>query len=178
MPRRLSCPRPRILRWAAVLKCIGAALCAAIFTLWVASGWFALLLSFRRGSSTTLVGVEGGLIGFIHAAGPADPYEIFEGLVVNSYRIGPRFEGWRWLPYHQVAALPGGFSSAETYVPLFVPFSLIAIPTCWIFYRDRRSARWVRAGRCAGCGYDMAGLAAEGAGGSAVCPECGKQAPA
>jgi hypothetical protein len=53
-------------------------------------------------------------------------------------------------------------------LPLWIPFALFAVPTLILFHHDRPSARRKRAGQCAKCGYDRAGLAV-----GAVCPECG-----
>jgi hypothetical protein len=47
--------------------------------------------------------------------------------------------------------------------PLSLPLFLIAIPTAWLWYTDRRARPW----QCAKCRYDLRGL--EGM----VCPECG-----
>jgi hypothetical protein len=75
--------------------------------------------------------------------------------------------GWAWRPSTQVAATVPTITI--TWVPLYIPFTLLALPTAWIFYRDRRSVRWRREGRCLGCGYDLSGV-------SGKCPECGREA--
>ncbi len=65
--------------------------------------------------------------------------------------------------------LPRGRSvsgSLYVIVPLWIPFVVLAIPTAWLFWTDRRARR---VGHCR-CGYDLAGLPA-----NAACPECGKE---
>lgn len=54
-------------------------------------------------------------------------------------------------------------------VPLWSILAVVAAPTAWFWYRDRRSLRRAEVGCCPACGYDLAGLGA-----GAVCPECGK----
>ena len=48
-------------------------------------------------------------------------------------------------------------------VPLWLPLLLIAAPTAYLWYTDRRAKPW----QCAKCRYDLRGI--EGG----VCPECG-----
>ena len=52
-------------------------------------------------------------------------------------------------------------------LPLWIPFLLIALPTAWLWHRDRRR---IRPGCCLRCGYDLTGNT------SGVCPECGEKA--
>ena len=49
-------------------------------------------------------------------------------------------------------------------VPLWVPLCLIAAPTAWLWYTDRRAKPW----QCRKCRYDLRGL------NGGVCPECGE----
>lgn len=50
------------------------------------------------------------------------------------------------------------------YVPLWIHFAVAAIPTAFLFYRDRRR---VPVSHCKRCGYDLTGNV------SRICPECG-----
>jgi len=50
-------------------------------------------------------------------------------------------------------------------LPLWMPFLLIALPTAFLWWRDRR----VPPVRCQRCGYDLTGDA------SGVCSECGER---
>ena len=49
-------------------------------------------------------------------------------------------------------------------IPLLWPLLLIAAPTAWLWYTDRRTKPW----QCAKCRYDLRGLD------GGVCPECGE----
>ena len=50
-------------------------------------------------------------------------------------------------------------------LPLWVPFSIVALPTAWLWWRDHRR----RPGHCRKCGYDLTGLT------GGRCPECGTE---
>ena len=54
----------------------------------------------------------------------------------------------------------------EVGIPYWLCFLLTAIPTAWLWHRDRRR---VRPGCCLRCGYDLTGNL------SGVCPECGEK---
>ena len=71
------------------------------------------------------------------------------GLNLPDWTIGPK-QVWR------------------IFVPLWIPFLLIAAPTAWLFHRDRRR---IPPGHCLRCGYDLTGNT------SGVCSECGAPTP-
>ena len=48
-------------------------------------------------------------------------------------------------------------------VPVWIPFLAFAVPTAFLWYRDRRPSK----GHCQQCGYDLTGNV------SGKCPECG-----
>ncbi len=51
------------------------------------------------------------------------------------------------------------------FVPYWIPFALFAIPTAWLWWRDRH--RRIPPGHCQKCGYNLTGNV------SGRCPECG-----
>jgi hypothetical protein len=64
--------------------------------------------------------------------------------------------GFRWRPLMQLAFIQ---------LPLWIPFLLFAIPTVYVWWRDRR----IPPGHCRKCGYNLTGNV------SGVCPECGER---
>jgi len=67
-----------------------------------------------------------------------------------------------WGEVVKVTAGSRVFRSAR--IPLWMPFGLIALPTAYLFYRDRRYPP----GHCRKCGYDLTGNV------TGVCSECGR----
>ena len=62
------------------------------------------------------------------------------------------------------------FHSSIAYVPLWLLLLLTAIPTAWLWHRDRRLFSSPPDHlSCRGCGYDLTGNL------SGVCPECGEK---
>ena len=53
------------------------------------------------------------------------------------------------------------------FVPFWLPFLIVLLPTLWLWHRDRRKPPDVHRDFCRGCDYDLTGNT------SGVCPECG-----
>ncbi len=72
----------------------------------------------------------------------------------------------RWTPFFRQGgnAHPGRVWTVV--VPLWIPFLLVAVPTAFLFWRDRRR---IPPGHCRKCGYNLTGNV------SGVCPECGAE---
>lgn len=60
---------------------------------------------------------------------------------------------------------PTGFG--VLFFPMWIAEAIIVVPTCFLWYRDRRT---VKAGHCPTCGYDLRAS-------KRVCPECGAAVP-
>jgi hypothetical protein len=110
--------------------------------------------------------------------------------VVRRYQpcpSGPLFIGGRWVPYgwqvgrmdrsdwrrrlSQLCWLPQAdwvtnASGAWTtvWVPIWTPLLLVALPTAFLWWRDRRR---IPPDHCQKCGYNLTGNV------SGICPECG-----
>jgi hypothetical protein len=64
-------------------------------------------------------------------------------------------DGW-WSRYQSVRYVE---------LPLWLPLLIVALPTAFMFYRDRNR---IPPGHCSTCGYNLTGNV------SGVCPECGQ----
>jgi hypothetical protein len=149
----------RRVRLRRAAKWAGAVSCLAIAAVWVVSLWWSF------GCVDVGRGLWGGWIGSgcfgIHHGGNQWP------LGRSGWGMVERDSQVLWLPRHshfRMRINSGWFDSRTIAVPLWMPFLAVALPTVWLFWRDRRT----RLGHCA-CGYDLAGLAP-----GAPCPECGK----
>jgi hypothetical protein len=149
MPRRTKRSRFRsAAKWAGVVVCvmIGAAWCVSIRA---AFGYHGVL------SSDYACRVTAGTLWLMHLEPRRNPSQAY------FQTHGPQVQWWPvWDSYYSPS-----WGAERLAIPLWMPFVLVAIPTAWLWWRDRRS-RWV--GHCAACGYDLAGLAA-----GSPCPECG-----
>jgi len=161
----------RIAKWAGLLASIGM---VVLWGLTLRYQW----LYMREGA--TFSGLNRGIVLHERLVGP--PEEI--AAYVMQARVFWR--GWRFydspvwrsplsissfglvlptasskrLPRPYTHSLRQGFS-----LPIWVPFVMFAIPTAFLWYRDRR--RRVLPGHCQRCGYDLTKNE------SGRCPECG-----
>jgi hypothetical protein len=76
------------------------------------------------------------------------------------WRIAPR-DRWRWLGPYEYRLGP----DFAVQVPVWIPLTLVLLPTAFLWYRDRRPPP----GHCPKCGYDLT------ANESGRCPECGTE---
>jgi len=77
----------------------------------------------------------------------------------HATRIRPASPRWKPLYYPSTAG-------TQVFIPLWIPFLIVAIPTGLLWYRDRRP---IPPGHCQKCGYNLTGNV------SGVCPECGEK---
>jgi hypothetical protein len=147
-------------RCRAVMKWMGAGVAALLLGTWFASRW-ATPVFMRENAHYAVFEIWHGRFGVLWLRGSLDPSP---GPGWHLYTEA-RTPGWDWDLQWSADA-----HSCLVLVPLYIPFTLLALPTAFLFHRDRRSVRWPREGRCVGCGYDLSGV-------SGKCPECGRVRP-
>ena len=181
MKKQLDQSKKRLPRLRAVMKWSGVTLCVLLFALWLASGWYLLHIRFGKqpsAGSTVVMSISAGQwhvrqveAGLSVVLGPLDASNrVFPtaGQGTDFY-IGPEptglMDSWDWPKFTREpdAIGPGYHTSAD--IPLYLPFLLVALPTGFLFYRDRKA----RPGHCAVCRYDLRGLPET----TMRCPECG-----
>ena len=142
-----------------ILKWTGAGLSLLIVIAWIVSLWFQL--SHKLTPDAAFV-VDEGYLSIAYFEG--DVTAVLEhpiGITGHGYlRAGltwPRI-GKDWVIS---SSYYGGIWIG---LPLWLLLLLTAIPTAWLWHRDRRR---VRPGCCLRCGYDLTGNT------SGVCSECG-----
>ena len=149
-------PRPsharRILKWT------GVGLFLFIILTWVVCSWWEF--AFPLHDKVAVYLQKGGV--YVMVA---------EFNYVKTYNVkiyARRHNGSRsnFPSLHVSQYLPVGIGTWHI-IPFWLLLLLDAIPTAWLWHRDRRR---IRPGHCPGCGYDLTGNT------SGVCPECGDKA--
>ena len=149
-----------------VLKWMGTLVCALILAAWGSSTG----LVWSRSLSVEYVGNSNyGLLqmGTIHWWDRVNQ-SAQKGWAVHSVSLSVT-DPWPWwlrfgCLWPSIAQNPG--RGRIVYIPLWLPFVLVAIPTAILWWRDRRR---IPLGHCQHCGYDLTGNV------SGVCPECGTE---
>jgi hypothetical protein len=159
--------RPRRIRQK--LKWIGS-----ILSITIVAGWFFsicawALYSRRLADGVMTVTLSLGCIDCVRTHAPRfDPnsYEYWKwyGFGWSSGRSNPRWPQWG-CRFRRYSAFDLGNRDVQVIVPLWMPFLIVAIPTAYLWWRDRRQ---IPAGHCRKCGYNLTGNV------SGVCPECGE----
>ena len=146
------------------MKWSGVTLCVLLFTSWVAcqnrviglamprsgGGMFAVYL----GDAQFNVMKDSLVTSLVWSAGEL---RAGDGFTVADSPASDRWGSLVWEP---------GARNSYYCIPLWVPFLLIALPTGFLFYSDRKQNR---PGLCAVCRYDLRGLPET----TMKCPECG-----
>ena len=158
-----------------IFKWVGLALCAAIFSAWGVSLLWPF--SWRYGEARRSLDVTGGLVGYREWTLPDAPIFVereyakaLDGVFPEGYfrhvwaadrPINLRYFGIRWPGVSRRSFVRGAF------VPLWLPFLIVLIPTIFLFWGDRRYPK----GSCQSCNYNLTGNT------SGICPECGTPIP-
>jgi hypothetical protein len=156
--RRRSRTR-RILKWVGLVGCV------FVVVTWGGSAVRRVGLQCDTRNSRSLAHVEFGLLKFERYQTPGES----PGTPVFSYHWWPAYAlpwwpdrfGFSWPAFSTVSGSP---SSVFVMVPCWLLQAVAAIPTAFLWYRDRRFPR----NHCQQCGYDLMGNE------SGTCPECGE----
>ena len=126
-----------------IAKWMGLSIITLILAAWSVMPFF--FVSYWTNSGA--LALEGGAVHCLpRPPGPGRP----RGLVVHRR---PPSMPWLWLPDNSGNVLT---------TPLWIPLLAVAIPTAWLWRRDRRHPP----GHCQRCGYDLTGNV------TGVCSEC------
>jgi hypothetical protein len=129
----------------------GLLICVLLAIAWVTSLFYWVYLVYARPTSATYWGLTGGGIGCWNMEGFFEVDEHGE----FSWEVERIHLGIGWRPFTGTYA---------TFLPLWIPFVLVALATLFFWRRSRRFPP----GHCGRCGYDLTGNV------SGVCPECGQ----
>ena len=134
----------RIAKWSGVLVCAG------LSAVWIVSmHWLSFFYPVTFGVSQNVwVGMVPGYLSFdVSERVTTSGWHTFS---VSDFSTAP------WSPTDYVGDLS---------IPIWIPLLAVALPTAYLFWRDRRYPR----GHCQHCGYNLTGNE------SGSCPECGKE---
>jgi len=141
----------RCSRLRRILKWFGLSTCLLLVAVWIASLFCRLYYASPNG--LRIVGI-GNLL--VTSARPGSPPELRW-----TFRTHRQPIDWRVVFRGPRRARLG--TVILWCIPLWIPFVLVAIPTLWLWVRDRRPPT----GYCQNCGYNLTGNE------SGKCPECG-----
>ncbi len=136
-----------------VLRFAGLTICILIAAAWAANYKWNCVYVLRVGGHVPAIGISCGVV----VVGLQSPtLTPVTGWFITRNAFGNLY----WWPQ----LVRGNFGHTEFWIPFWMLFFVVAMPTLWLWWLDRKPSR---AGHCARCGYDLAGLA------PAACPECG-----
>ena len=171
---------PKRSRLRRILKWLGMGACTLILAGWAISGWWFFAYHGWEGNEYSIFSLHEGIF-MLRAGAPEGEQEALR--VVTAQAMGkngsrtfaqrqnglllshllPRFRTFR-------AQLELGGTVVVNkeeilIIPLWMPFAVIALPTGFLFWRDRRR---IPPGHCQRCGYNLTGNV------SGKCSECGE----
>ena len=145
-----------------IFKWTGAGLSLLILSIWGLTLWWPIRSATTASSFVWLD--NGSLLFMVKDYGMPPSYDSPYGLKPSRGFADYGFILPRWT----FQEFPEKSWYAIVIVPLWLPLLLTAIPTAWLWHRDRRR---IRPGCCLRCGYDLTGNT------SGVCSECGLAKP-
>ena len=160
--RRRSRTR-RVLRWIGTITCVLIVGLTAVSVLYYCEYGFAI------GQANIAIFGSGGCVSFLlvldsSSPGVPSPRSDLPPVGLVTRRCHKLSWAWqivvRWNPNRG----PPDWNRRLVRLPLWMPFVLVAIPTAFLWWRDRRLPP---PGHCQRCGYDLTGNV------SGRCPECG-----
>ena len=156
---------PKPSRARRIPKWTGAGLSLLVVLAWILSIWCDA--QYRATDHTILI-LSGGWIGAVVSSLATAPGNGITDSSLNWHsRPAFRFEG-PWNTFHLSGGPSSGNSVEGLGASLWFLLLLIALPTAWLWHRDRRR---IRPGCCRRCGYNLTGNT------SGVCSECGAPTP-
>jgi len=156
--------RPRLRRAA---KWIGSSICIAILVAFGLSLGYGVSWSSKSVPIQTSVQVYGGrALLHVFDRSKLRPQDLHgpTGWTFGSHWKDPI--QLQWLRPGIATGAAGGLIRLGVNVPFWLPLLIVALPTAYLWHRDRR----IPPGHCPHCGYDLTGNV------SGVCPECGAEA--
>lgn len=143
-------------KWAALVVCV------VIAAVWLSSRWWGVQRTAETNGRWLHLALGRGVFSYndvsLGRSLTCDAEWSFHNPAAEWGFHTPTARSWR-------PSLMVGPRQTLLWLPLWIPVVILVLSTAWLWWRDRRR---VRAGHCAACGYDLAGLA-PGVG----CPECG-----
>jgi len=166
-------------RASRILKWTGVGLCILILGIWLASLRWSFHSYGYRGvgiivGQVTLTQWAGQQASFNQSLANTPSYQMRQGYLIQQVPTAHMadFRYGFMLPKIRYYYLNGTYHSWELSLPLWLPLLLTAIPTAWLWHRDRRLISCSPDHLlCSGCGYDLTGNT------SGVCSECGERRP-